>query len=86
MDSLHAACPIESGQKIAVSLWIRGNFQDGLKSSLSSGRYDATDLIYRRRESIHRPQYDSRPQIPQEYSSYEEDEGDNYEDYDDYDE
>jgi hypothetical protein len=27
--ALHAACPILAGRKIAVSLWIRGNFQVG---------------------------------------------------------
>lgn len=26
-EALHAACPILEAQKIAVSLWIRGNFQ-----------------------------------------------------------
>jgi hypothetical protein len=59
--SLHAACPIEKGEKMAISLWFRANFQDRLQCSKVDERYDAQMLI--EREFGHNLRYDSRPQI-----------------------
>ncbi|KAH7716616.1 CBN-PHY-4 protein [Aphelenchoides avenae] len=78
-DSLHAACPIEEGEKIAVSLWIRGNFQDGLKCSTSHPGYIPLELL-RSGHVNDKPAENrmKRPMIPEEIAGVPED----YEDWD----
>lgn len=78
-NSLHAACPIEEGEKIAVSLWIRGNFQDGLKCSITHPGYAPLELL-RSGEKNDRPAENRlrRPTIPDEIAGVPE----NYEDWD----
>lgn len=61
MLSLHAACPIEDGEKMAVSLWFRANFQDRLQCSMEDERYDAKMLV--EQGNKYKLRYDSRPQI-----------------------
>ncbi|CAD5223253.1 unnamed protein product [Bursaphelenchus okinawaensis] len=77
-NSLHAGCPIEKGQKMAVSLWLRGNFQDQLYCPTYSSRYTSYDMIKQLGSKRSHPQFDTRPQIPREYGGYWDDE-----DYDD---
>uniref|UniRef100_A0A1I7SAP1 Fe2OG dioxygenase domain-containing protein n=2 Tax=Bursaphelenchus xylophilus TaxID=6326 RepID=A0A1I7SAP1_BURXY len=72
-NSLHASCPVERGQKMAVSLWIRGNFQDQLFCPVQSSRYSAVDMVKRIGDIKHFPQFGSRPQIPREYGGYWDD-------------
>lgn len=69
--SLHAACPIEKGKKMAVSLWFRGNFQDRLTCSTEDARYDARMLIERENRQ-YELRFNSRPQIY--FEDYDEDE------------
>lgn len=42
---MHAACPIIEGTKMAISLWIRGNFQDNLKCSIKHSGYDVKNIL-----------------------------------------
>ncbi len=44
-DSLHGACPFDEGEKIAVSLWIRCNYQEALQCSLAHESYEPERLI-----------------------------------------
>jgi hypothetical protein len=69
--ALHAACPIEEGHKMAVSLWIRGNFQDQLECSMENERYDA-EMLIKRKDWWPQLRFDSRPQIQLDYDSEDE--------------
>ncbi|KAI6237373.1 Fe2OG dioxygenase domain-containing protein [Aphelenchoides besseyi] len=62
-DCLHAACPIEDGEKVAVSLWFRGNFQDDLQCDLRNERYNARDLIRDRKHHKRQLRFENRPPI-----------------------
>lgn len=44
-NSLHGACVVREGVKIAMVLWIRSKDQDLLRSPLRSGRFDINKLI-----------------------------------------
>ena len=44
---MHAGCPVEAGEKLALSLWFRRNFQDGLKCSTLHAGYNPLDLLKR---------------------------------------
>ncbi|KAH7720037.1 Protein PHY-4 a [Aphelenchoides avenae] len=46
-DSVHAGCPIEKGEKIALTLWFRSKYQDGLKCSTMHAGYEPLDLLKR---------------------------------------
>lgn len=58
--SLHAACPIEKGEKLAVSLWLRGRLQDELQSSLNGAHYETRHLI---RDRLFTSRFKTRPSI-----------------------
>lgn len=65
---MHAACPIQAGTKMAISLWIRSSFQDHLMCSTMSAGYDTTSILrnkYNKNEPKIEKQYKKRPEIPQ---------------------
>lgn len=73
LESLHAACPIEKGEKMAVSLWIRGNFQDQLKCPLEDERYNAKMLVTKEEWKMKKDlRFMSRPQIQLDYEDNED--------------
>jgi len=44
-DSYHAGCPIERGEKVAVTLWVRSRYQDFMQCSLVHEGYEPEQLV-----------------------------------------
>ncbi|KAI1728058.1 2OG-Fe(II) oxygenase superfamily domain-containing protein [Ditylenchus destructor] len=67
LNALHAACPIQQGEKIAVSLWIRGNYQNNLQCAITHAGYEPEHIIRKTPAEYHEiPQkMRMRPRIPQ---------------------
>uniref|UniRef100_A0A183CM01 Fe2OG dioxygenase domain-containing protein n=1 Tax=Globodera pallida TaxID=36090 RepID=A0A183CM01_GLOPA len=63
-NALHAACPVVVGEKIAVSLWIRGNFQNTLKCARTHPGYEPEELVRRNVRKAAEVWPEERPTIP----------------------